>query len=629
MCGLAVIIHRNPQPGDARLLEAKLKKALALMAHRGPDASGVAVQPVQCRNGGELAVIGLAHARLAILDLDPRSDQPFACDGHLLAYNGEIYNFRTLTQMMERKTEGDTEALLWLLRRHGTAALAEANGMWAFCWLDPDRRVLTAARDRYGKKPLFYCIDSNRMAFASEPAALMALWGARPVAEADSLDSFVSEGWLLPAADGSTFLKGVREVRPGHAIELDLDSWTVSEENVTPLRIDVGTRAADHPLADHALADLPLADLLADAVKARLLSDRKVALLLSGGVDSSLILSILSAKGWLDEVVCVVGEAGKSEDARYARACLDQLGVTGLELAIDYGGASVEHFLDVCAHQAKPFPLIGNVLGMAGLYRAAAAEGVRVALDGTGADEIFGGYWQRQAGFAMRDAARAGDTAWLARVREGGMLPAELRGLDNETLCKAALPTPARDLLGPDDLALVLPERRDGVRQAHSSDPLTGFEGSFPEALALDATGGRMQEWLWQNDRNAMAAGVENRSPFLDWRLAQHLRGSGASKFDGAFNKIALRALFASFTPLPTAVRQEKQGFRWVYGRFLRQNAPELMSLLAGSRLVSHYAAPDDVARLMADPEKTGHSKLLQRLIVLAGLEARGQLAAE
>lgn len=613
MCGLAVLIERSGcTPGHA-LVEERLGNALALLAHRGPDASGVSVRALQDRQGRPLARIGLAHTRLAILDLDPRSNQPFSDDGHLIVYNGEIYNFRALTTDMQRRTEGDTEALLWLLRHNSADALGQANGMWAFCWLDPARHMLTAARDRYGKKPLFYRIDADRAAFASEPAALMALWGSTPVANENKIDSFMAEGWLLPAEDGSTFLQGVREVRPGHALELDIASWTVSEKLVAPVEVE-------------AAPDLSLADTLVDAVRARLLSDRKVALLLSGGVDSSLILSILSARGWLDEVVCVIGDAGKSEDARYARACLDALGIKGLELSLDYGSASVDRFLDVCAQQAKPFPLIGNVLGMADLYQAAAAEGVRVALDGTGADELFGGYWQRQAGFAMRDAALGGNADWLRHVRDGGMLPTELAGLEDHALCSANLPTPVRDVLAKTDLALLHPARCQDVQRAPSSDPLVGFRGSLTQALARDATAGRMQEWLWQNDRNAMASGVENRSPFLDHRLARHLIRTHSESFHGAFNKPALRALFADFTPLPTATRREKQGFRWVYGRFLRQNSPALLALLAGSQLVAHYAPMDRLVRLMADPEAAIQSKVLQRLIVLAGLEARGCL---
>ncbi len=615
MCGLAVLIKRGSSPAYASSIETQLNQALGLLSHRGPDASAISIQPVLDGQGAPLATIGMAHARLAILDLDPRSNQPFRDEGHLIVYNGEIYDFRALTAAMHRHTEGDTEALLWLLRQEGSQALAKTNGMWAFCWLDPERCMLTAARDRYGKKPLFYRVDPDKAVFASEPAALMALWNAEPVADMTSLDGFMAEGWLLPAANGTTFLRDMREVRPGHALELNLESWSLTEKLVAPIVIE--------PAHTHA-PDRPLAEVLVDAVRARLLSDRKVALLLSGGVDSSLILSILSARGWLDEVVCVIGDSGKSEDARYARACLDQLGIQGLELKLDYGNASVARFLDVCAQQAKPFPLIGNVLGMADIYRAAAAEGVRVALDGTGADEIFCGYWQRQAGFAMRDAVLRGDTDWLARVRGGGMLPAELAGLDNKALGATTLPTPARDVLAGEDIARLHGARRHDIAHAPSSDPLVGFPGSLAAALARDAIGGRMQEWLWQNDRNAMASGIENRSPFLDHRLARYM--TGASGFDGAFNKTALRTLFADFTPLPTSARREKQGFRWVYGRFLRQNAPALMDLLAGSRLASFYAPLDGLAQLMADPEAAFRSKLLQRLLVLAGLEARGRL---
>ncbi len=579
------------------------------------------VRDVVDPGGRPLAAVGMAHARLAILDLDPRSDQPFETDGHWLAYNGEIYDFRALTPGMERRTEGDTEALLWLLRQRGLGALAEANGMWAFCWLDPQRRVLTAARDRYGKKPLFYRFDADRIAFASEPGALHVLWGTAPTARRDRLDGFLAEGWLLPEADGTTFLEGVHEVRPGHALEFDLASWTFREVHAAP--IEFGSR--DHEAEDP--ERLPA--LLADAVEARLLSSRKVALLLSGGVDSSLILSILAARGRLGEVVCVLGDAGKSEDADYARACLSAVGAKGLDLALDYGGAGLSHFLTVCAHQAKPFPLIGNVLGMAALYRAAAGEGVSVALDGTGADELFGGYWQRQAGFALRDAARQGDSGLSARLRAGGMLPPELASRDDAALLSGPLPTPQRDALSEEDVALLRPECAAAVRLARSSDPLSGHEGSFAEALVADAGAGRMQEWLWQNDRNAMASGIENRSPFLDHRLARHRARRGADAFDGAFNKVRLRALFPRFVALPTAARTEKQGFRWVYGRFLRQNAAALVELMAGSKLVAEQAPIDRLARLMAEPQAAVGSRLVQRLIVLAGLEATGRLVSD
>ncbi len=119
--------------------------------------------------------IGLAHRRLSIIDLDHRSDQPFRIGGHLLVYNGELYNYRELARGMPVSTSGDTEILLRLLMQGGPAALEAANGMWAYAWLDEEARRLTFGRDRYGKKPLFYAFDGERLQLASEPRALAEL----------------------------------------------------------------------------------------------------------------------------------------------------------------------------------------------------------------------------------------------------------------------------------------------------------------------------------------------------------------------------------------------------------------------------------------------------------------------
>lgn len=609
MCGLVVVVERA-----GRVDRAALDHALRCLAHRGPDAQ----QSVVVDAGA--GQVGIAHSRLAIIDLDVRANQPFQRAGHWLAYNGEIYNHRNLGAGLPLTTSSDTEVLLSLLMSEGTAALNRANGMWALCWFDTLSSRLTAARDRYGKKPLFYVITADRACFASEPQALLAVAGIAPVARPEALDSFVAEGWLFPAADGTTHLQHVRELRPGAVLELDIATWRWSERQACDLSFaapcETGWDGEDE-----------LASLVADAVGARLVSDRKMALLLSGGIDSSLILSVLAAKGWLDRVQCVTGDAGKSEDAAYANRCLEQLGVSGLSLPLDYGEAGMAGFLDVCASQAKPFPLIGNVLGMASLYRAISEAGIRVAIDGTGADELFGGYWYRQAGFAMRDAAKRGDVSLLDSIRGGGMLPPELQGLGDDALVDV-LPTPARDLLGAPDLALLSHDKRRAVAVAASSDPLSGFGGTFPEALELDGRAGRMQEWLWQNDRNAMAAGVENRSPFLDFRLARFAASTRIDKFRGSLNKRELRGLFDRFVPLPTAKRVDKQGFRWVYGRFLRSNARDIRELLDASSLVRAYVNPAHLDGLFADDHRLGQSKLVQRLVVLAGLERRGCLTA-
>jgi asparagine synthase (glutamine-hydrolysing) len=606
MCGFAATMRRG-----GPIERGRLDAALARLAHRGPDARGVAFASFAAAEGAAEVSLGVGHIRLSILDLDRRSDQPFRVGGDLLAYNGEIYNFRELGHGMPLSTGGDTEVLLRLLRDEGLGALRRANGMWAFCWLDAERRRAVAARDRYGKKPLFYAVSDDVIHLASEPSAIAALAGGELAILPEALDRYMVDGWLLPDPTGATHLAGIREVRPGHALVVDLANWTLSE-----------TRVVDLPEADPRHLDAEaLETTLGDAVAARLVSDRKVGLFLSGGVDSSLILSVLAARGLLEKVFCITGDAGKTDDAAYASACVDQLGIAAIAVPLPYDAIGFDAFLDVCRAQAKPFPLIGNVLGMHSLYKAAAQHDIPVVLDGSGADEVFGGYWQRYFGFALRDAEAADDARWIADARPA--MPASFRHFG-----PVAGWMPGQESLSPMDPGMLRPEARRRLAATPSHDPLVRFGGTLAEALRLDATAGRMQEWLWQNDRNAMASGIENRSPFLDWRLASWMATPYSAKFGAEWNKRELRAMFERFVPLPTARRSDKQGFRWRYTPFFRNNREPVLAMIAASSIAARYVDTGAFADAVRSGALPFDSRLLHRLTVIAGLEAVGMTPA-
>jgi asparagine synthase (glutamine-hydrolysing) len=605
MCGFAVSVRRH-----GRIDRKQLQEALRRIGHRGPDASGLQIAEIKETSGRVIAEAGFVHARLSILDLDPRSNQPFRIDNNLLAYNGEIYNYRALATGMDLSTTGDTEVFLRLLMRRDGEALQNANGMWAFCWLDQANRRLVAGRDRYGKKPLFYAKQDDAIHFASEPAALAALIGRTMAMRPAALDSFMADGWLFPDPSGETHLEGIREVRPGYRLSLDLETWALEEHH-----------AFSFPMSDGQLKDCltsdALAPLLADAVEARLVSERKVGLFLSGGVDSSLILSVLAARGLTQDVVCITGDAGKSDDARYARACVEQLGIEALNVPLPYGSLGLEQFLAVCKVQAKPFPLIGNVLGMHALYKAVAEHDIRVVLDGSGADEIFGGYWHRYFAYALRDAEAAGDRAWIEAVQPS--MPRSSRHQDGSNGWR-----PEREELQRHDLMELRPDMRAILAATLPHDPILDFQGTLGEALIRDATAGRMQEWLWQNDRNAMASSIENRSPFLDYRLLAWAATPYHAKFNGVWNKRELRDLFQRFVPLPTAERTDKQGFRWSYSQFFQQNLEPVLAMIAGSSMACRYIDPGRFADGVRRGRVSHDSRLLHRLTVIAGLEATG-----
>ena len=607
MCGILVEIARH-----GAIDELRFSTALDMLGHRGPDGRGMAM--VTVASGTRVA---LGHVRLAILDLDPRAAQPMHRGRLSLVYNGEIYDYRAHSAGLALQTGSDTEVLLGRLAQDGLAALSGFNGMWAFALLDEAAATVTAARDRYGKKPLFWWADERRAILASEIAPLLALAGLRPVAT-KAVDGFMAGGWLIPDQDGRTHIADVREVRPGHALTIDLVKWRFRENLAVPLDFGDPAAAPDE-------AELP--HLLADAVSQRLTSDRKVGLMLSGGVDSTLILSILAARGDLEGVTCAIGDAGKSDDAAYALECIAATGARALRIPMDYGDAALDAFLDVARRQEKPFPLIGNVLGLPALYAALAAEGVVVALDGAGADEIFGGYWPRQSGLALREALLSGDAAAVRDLRAGGMLPARFMQLDASSPAHAF--GPAREELTEEDISLLSRDGRMRLASAPECDPLTGFDGRLHAALIRDVAGGRLQEWLWQNDRNAMAHGVENRSPFLDFRLAPYMAAPANRKFDGAANKPALRRLFQTFTPLPTATRLPKQGFRFVWGRFARRHHKALAELLAASPFTDLYVEREAFFAAVSRDAEFLLSPLSQRLASLAALAATGRLVHE
>jgi asparagine synthase (glutamine-hydrolysing) len=615
MCGILLAVERaGPVDGP------RFKRALDVIGHRGPDGEGISHVAIG-NGGGGMHAVALGHRRLSILDLSDRSSQPFRRNGAALTYNGEIYNFRALRANLDAApftTDGDTEVLFEILRQRGVSQLQHAFGMWAFCHLDEASGRITAARDRLGKKPLFYAASATTIVFASEIAAITTYLGSRPRIAAGTVDTYLAYGWAMPGAGPATPLEDIRQVMPGCCVTVDVSTWTVTEASYIEQTqwAPVG-RPPTGDLAVHVRA----------AVCDRMVSDRKIGLLLSGGIDSSLILSVLCAEGLQDQVHCFIGEAGKSDDGAYATQVTAALGVKAETVNLDYGSRSLDRFLSVCRHQAKPFPMIGNVLGLPELYERIAARGVPVVLDGTGADEVFAGYWERYYRFALAEAWDAGDVDWIAAMLSANADDPRIDALGRTTMAALQAGTwPPVSVVGAQPTAEIAPLLATfcdaTVAAAQPADRLARSRLGLAAALHRDVTANLLPEWLWQNDRNAMRSGVENRSPFLDTRLTAYLGTGYQAKFNGVWNKHELRQLFDAFRPAPTQWRRQKQGFRWVFARFMRHNRAEILALIAASSIVR---ARVDTAQLIAaitTDEELLFSDLTQRCLGLAGVEA-------
>src|SRR5262245_14633267 len=289
MCGFFFVVQRG-KPIDVD----RFADALSLSRHRGPDSSRTSVYSVEDPNGFEPTVhVGAGFNRLSIIDLDHRSDQPFEREGCTLVFNGEIYNYKALRRELADRgatftTSGDTEVLFNTISFAKLTSLDALNGMWAFCFHDRNEGVLYEARARFGKKPIFDHHGPDAFCCRSNIAAILHYLKRTFAFRGPSLLPYLagggSGGGFWPSRDFTTHVEAVEQIPAGHILTFDLRNWSLSHVryfDVTALPIQ-------------AVEDMQeLADTFLDSVKLRLVSDRTVGLLISGGVDSSLILVVL------------------------------------------------------------------------------------------------------------------------------------------------------------------------------------------------------------------------------------------------------------------------------------------------------------------------------------------------
>jgi asparagine synthase (glutamine-hydrolysing) len=381
MCGISGIWQYPAvsQPDSSRLNESG-----RLMSHRGPDHRGVFAD-----DG-----VGLVHTRLSLLDLNERSNQPFLdpSASHVLVYNGEIYNFREIrdllaTQGIKFETTGDTEVLLHCLIRFGLSdTLTKLEGMFAFAWYDRNAQTLTLARDRFGMKPLFYHDDGQTLFFASEARALRPWVAMRP-------DYFSIAAWSQtgrPPTQGFTHYSGVRILPPG---------TTLLAARGGPPRMEryfelLSFRDADYAEALRRRGRRELVDEVDETLNAsvamQLAADAPVGAFCSGGVDSSVVMAMAAKKH--DNLAIfhanVVGRHSEREAAQRLAS----------HLKLDLLSADVEdhHFLDilpeVTRHFGHPISYRHDSIPLFMVSRLVRQHGVRAVLSGEGSDEIFLGY---------------------------------------------------------------------------------------------------------------------------------------------------------------------------------------------------------------------------------------------
>ncbi len=568
MCGIFGVIGHN-----ARIPDGVVERGTKSLAHRGPDDSGTIL--LRDPSSG-LTEIGLGNRRLAILDLSPLAHQPMTDPetGNWIVYNGEIYNFRDVRSELERAgvsfvSHSDTEVLLKAYARWGANCLTKFRGMFAFAIWDARAHQLLIARDPMGIKPLYYAQSGPFLIFTSEVRSVLGTGLIPRRLDRAGLLNFLTYG---SAYDPFTLIEGVHALAPGHTL-----TWKAGEISIT----QYWDLVDEHPTADSAQDMHALQSTLEEAVRLQLVSDVPVGVFLSGGIDSSALVSILSRGGVTPATFSIIFREADFSEAEYSRAVAKKFRTDHHEITI-----SQNDVLDAIpsALSAMDLPTMDGI-NTYFVSRETRSAGVKVALSGLGGDEIFAGYSSFRS---IPRAERFGRT-WkhVPRSLRGSLAsvfsavaPRNDQNRKLETLARAngRILHPyflTRTLFTPDQTEDLFPSADALIRQeaaASQCDSLQRAQALDPvnRVSYLESRCYMLNTLLRDADVMSMSQGLEVRVPLIDHQLAKTVMAlPGASKLNGTPKKLLVEALRGS---LPEEiVHRAKRGFTLPFEHWMKQ----------------------------------------------------------
>ena len=590
MCGIAGSLDFTRHKPRQELVEI-ITGMCSVLSHRGPDGWGVWAD--------EQAGIALGHRRLAILDLSDAASQPMISQSgrYILVFNGEIYNFIELRALLTGHTSfrghSDTEVMLAAFERwEVTEALRRFNGMFALALWDRRERVLHLARDRFGEKPLYYGWAGTSFVFGSELKALRLYPGFPAQINRDALVLLLRHGYI---PGPHSIYEGVSKLAPATCLTVDLKVsggaprtsryWEAREIAEQGYRRVFEGNELD--------AKSTLESLLLDAVKLRMIADVPLGALLSGGIDSSLLVALMQAQSSRPVRTFTIGfKESEFDEAPYAREIARHLGTDHTELYVTPAEA-MEVIPRLPSLYDEPFADSSQIPAF--LVSQLARRDVTVVVSGDGADELFGGYpcylWGNSVWEFMTRLPRplrAAFATMLQRVapRVSDLLLLGLRPMLPERLRMLGVPHKIHKL------GTMLAQERPEAMYSHlisqCNDPeslvpgASGLESAFginaaagiPDAIGkmmlLDTLTYLPDDILVKVDRASMAVGLESRAPYLDhrvfefaWTLPNHFRCHNRQ------GKRILRWILSKYIP-PELFERPKRGFAIPLGAWLR-----------------------------------------------------------
>jgi asparagine synthase (glutamine-hydrolysing) len=596
------------------------KRVIDIVAHRGPDGSGF---ERHFPPAGELV---LAHRRLAVVDLSDAGLQPMRRDQAVIVLNGQIYNYVELRRELEAlgqafASDTDTEVLLAAYLHWGTSCLPRLRGMFAFAIYNQVAQQLFVARDRFGIKPLYLYETPAGIALASEIKQFTFVPGFTARLNPQRLYDFVSCGIL--DQDEQTFFAGVRQLPPGTCLEIDLSRpwqgnpagarrwYSLPEPNI--LRMSVADAAERYR------------HLLDDAVRLHLRADVGVGSCLSGGLDSSSIVALASRR--LGELrlrerfasITAVYDAPEVDERGFADALSKHVDVANYPVFPTAHG--LEETLDKLVwHQDEPFGST-SLFAQWCVFERARQLGIKVMLDGQGADEQLGGYhfyfatYYRQLAqdrrfarmsrlYRARIADHGASPLEEVKLAAAGLMPWRFGATVHKWLNASADRSFSPEFLASVDRSLTPAER--AVRRAGLPPPRR-----LGTMLSAQIRSTNLPMLLHFEDRNSMAHGIEARVPFLDHPLVEFAIALGDEhKIEQAETKVLLRRAMTGSLPERIAARKDKIGFatperRWFRGDTRRLLLSEMGTLPRRLPGVFRVRRIEEITRA-ADNDETG-----------------------
>lgn len=526
------------------------KKALNNLKHRGPDDEGI------WSNGTEII---LGHRRLAILDLSAKGHQPMLSTNkrYTITFNGEIYNFLEIKKELEKKgikfqSNSDTEVILESYKVWGTECVNKFNGMWAFAIWDNSDKKIFLSRDRFGQKPLYYYMKNNKFIFASEMKAIIPFietvqphpnfqkMTKNPFSYESTSDCLIKDIYRFPAGSNAIYHHG------------DLKTWRYW--NTLDNLVDVPAKYEDQ-------VEL-FRDLFIDSCRLRMRSDVPIGTALSGGLDSSIVISTLAeinnnnyeksriAKDWQHAFVATFPNTPLDEKS-YAQAVTKNLGINGTYIPINPLDAidEIDDYIYKCEdiYITSPIPMILT-------YKSMKQSGISVSIDGHGADELFSGYGNSffeaflDAGLNLKKINQIFSVYLSSQLKSQ-----QFKSSKNLPLLysKFILKRIIKNMIG-----MHIYKTQDYAdKRFQKLDHFNRYLYDITENIVLPTL-------LRNYDRYSMANGVEIRMPFLDHRLVSYsLSLPWESKIKDGLTKKFLRDTFQNFLPESVVKRKDKMGF--------------------------------------------------------------------